>query len=412
MPKNLIRSKCYEMANGSGLEIIDVIMSIIGAAFYCSIYYLMPNNLYWIFISIVYFTFFELNVYFLIKLIGLASYYMQNKAHYIDIIVLICCDIGMILDLANLTHILFAIGIALHLAKNLRWLTLIKDDKIRVIIDSLAFILPSLLNVCILLLIILVIYAVLGLQLFWNVKYHGTLNDTINFRSFGKALLLTLTCATGNDWNDIMYDLTFVEGECTSEFQDYAGLENNGVIGCGTYMTYPYFITFVILVQLIGIKLLNVVVLEGYMDSANENYSLITAKDFDKFVEKWTIYDPQGTGWISVEGLVYLLFSLDPPLGVYTKQLRDNMWNTYKNTNRVSALRNRSIKTLIEKVDVNEEFILHKYEYSVFERRKVMKLLLELKIPLETGTWRVHYRDVCKRLAIRAIRAKKDANFE
>ena len=358
-----------------------------------------------------YATVLEFNIYFFIKFIGYGTFYMRELINKIDLLIFVFCDIGIVLDLTDITPISYAIGISFHMAKNLRWLKLIKDPKISVIVDSIRFILPSLLSTCILLVIFMVIYTVFGIQLFWNVKYYDALNESSNFRSFGKAFLSVLTSATGEGWSELMHSLANTSNDCVNGIQSYEDIQKMGVMGCGTLWAYPYFISFIIAINLIGIKMLSVIVLGGYMESVNENYSIITAEDFEKFLDKWAIYDPQATGWISVEGLIYLFFSLDPPIGVYAKTTRNKMWNTYKKMKKVVSLTNGAIMTLDDKIGSNEEFILHKNEGCVFERRRVIKLLKELEIPLEVDTWRVHFRDVCKNVVVRAIRIKNKNNF-
>ena len=55
--------------------------------------------------------------------------------------------------------------------------------------------------------ILLFIYAALGINLFSQVQYQNELNEKNNFRSFGNAMVLLMRCATGEDWNLIMYEL-------------------------------------------------------------------------------------------------------------------------------------------------------------------------------------------------------------
>ena len=60
--------------------------------------------------------------------------------------------------------------------------------------------------------ILLFIYAALGTNLFSQVIYQDQLNEKNNFRTFGQAMILLMRCATGEDWNLIMYELANTEG--------------------------------------------------------------------------------------------------------------------------------------------------------------------------------------------------------
>ncbi|MDR3547561.1 MAG: ion transporter [Candidatus Pacebacteria bacterium] len=325
-------------------------------------------------------------------------------------LIVLCGDVGVFLEAEEVTKIPFAIGTALRLVCLLKQLKKTKSAKLNVIIDSILFTLPSLLNVGVMLLIVFVVYSILGVHLFWNVKYQRSLDENTNFRTFWSSILVVISCATGEDWNGIMQSLAHVQGDCVTG-QTFEEARANGIQGCGTMWAYPYFITFLVVVCLIGMNMLTVVVIEGYMESVNENYSIITAKDFEEFLDNWAVYDPQGTGWISVEQLVYLFFGLDPPLGVYDKKIREKLWKSYKRRIKTSN-RSRFRGSLISQISPNEELLVHKNAACVFERRKIQRLLRELRVPLEVGTWRVHFRDVCQRMTVRAIMLKKKEDFE
>jgi Ion transport protein len=68
--------------------------------------------------------------------------------------------------------------------------------------------LPSLANVGALLLLILYVYAVVGIQAFSMIKLKNNLNSHANFQHFGTALLTLLTILTGEDFDLILVDMT------------------------------------------------------------------------------------------------------------------------------------------------------------------------------------------------------------
>ena len=67
--------------------------------------------------------------------------------------------------------------------------------------------LPALGNVAALMFMLFFIYAVIGVQLFATVAYHGSYNEQANFRDFGAAMLLLLRMSTG-----IIFGLAHVLG--------------------------------------------------------------------------------------------------------------------------------------------------------------------------------------------------------
>ena len=83
----------------------------------------------------VYATSLEFNIYCIIKLLGFGMHYFQDSKNCFSLFILICIDLGIILEQANVTPILFSIGVALGIIKNYTWLYHITSPKIKVIID-------------------------------------------------------------------------------------------------------------------------------------------------------------------------------------------------------------------------------------------------------------------------------------
>ena len=85
----------------------------------------------------------------------------------------------------------FLLWLSFHVrvAKVGRVLRLIKGAKgIRTLLFSLVMSLPALLNICLLLFLVMFIFAVFGMSLFKNVQIRGGFNDVHNFKTFFKVL--------------------------------------------------------------------------------------------------------------------------------------------------------------------------------------------------------------------------------
>jgi hypothetical protein len=86
--------------------------------------------------------------------------------------------------------------------------------------------LPSLANIGSLLALIFLMYSILGVYLFADVKLHGEVNEKVNFKNVGTAFLTLIRVATGEKWPDIMEGLSRMNGlgyECIENpsYQDY-----------------------------------------------------------------------------------------------------------------------------------------------------------------------------------------------
>ena len=98
-----------------------------------------------------------------------------------------------------------------------------------------------------LLLIIMFMYAVLGINLFTYVQRQENITDERNFESLGGALLLLFQCLTGDGWSAIMDDLMVTpERGC-----DPTLTPSN----CGTPIALPFFISWTIVGSFVFLNL-------------------------------------------------------------------------------------------------------------------------------------------------------------
>ena len=78
--------------------------------------------------------------------------------------------------------------------------------------NTMILTLPGLSNISALLMLLLFIFSVMSMSLFGKIKYHGALDYNVNFRAFPRAVLIMFKCATGENWNGLMHDLTYKSG--------------------------------------------------------------------------------------------------------------------------------------------------------------------------------------------------------
>jgi voltage-dependent calcium channel L type alpha-1C/voltage-dependent calcium channel L type alpha-1D len=74
------------------------------------------------------------------------------------------------------------------------------------IFDTIVIAAPAMGSLGLLLLLIVVLFAIIGMQLFAFVKLQSELNARANFQSFTNSFLLLMRCATGEGWNALMFD--------------------------------------------------------------------------------------------------------------------------------------------------------------------------------------------------------------
>ena len=84
---------------------------------------------------------------------------------------------------------------------------------------------------------------------------------------------------------------------------------------CGTFLAYPYFISFTVLVTMLIMNLSIAAVIEGLETAKKENMGIVQGDEIEIFLDYWQFYDPMATGWITLKSLVFLLYELPPPMG-------------------------------------------------------------------------------------------------
>ncbi|XP_065724029.2 voltage-dependent calcium channel type A subunit alpha-1 isoform X6 [Drosophila suzukii] len=183
--------------------------------------------------------------------------------------------------------------------------------------------------VCLLIAMLFFIYAIIGMQVFGNIKL-GTVENSItrhnNFQSFIQGVMLLFRCATGEAWPNIM--LACLKGKACDEDAEKAPGEY-----CGSTLAYAYFVSFIFFCSFLMLNLFVAVIMDNF-DYLTRDSSILGAHHLDEFVRIWAEYDPNATGKIHYTEMYDMLKNMDPPLGfgnkcpnrlAYKKLIRMNM---------------------------------------------------------------------------------------
>jgi len=187
---------------------------------------------------------------------------------------------------------------------------------------TMAFILsvPKLANVGFIMLLLIYLFAVLGVNLFAEVGYidGGSYNDYANFRTFWTAMSLLIRSMTGEGWNAIMHDLSkdkfyyesYLNVQCVEGLSVTAAnfhlldADGDGAVdperinGCGKQeWAFAFFITYTLIVTFVILNLFIAVIFEGFEESCKSE----VADLLQTCVEAWRRYDPDNTMFVSLE---------------------------------------------------------------------------------------------------------------
>ena len=214
------------------------------------------------------------------------------------------------------------------------------------LIHSFSITLPGIFNVGCLLMLLIFVYAIIGMQLFAKTAYHGTYNENANFRSFYRSIVTLIRFATLDDWTTFMYDAAHDKRRCVEDpdFDSrYCGFNDHpGCIplnGCGDTTIFPFMLSFVLLVSCVFFNLFISIVLEGFMESASIDNAKISTETLMRFSSYWTKYDPEATCNATELKIIHLFTKLNLFLlflyllekGVIPKQLLPIfIWKLYE----------------------------------------------------------------------------------
>lgn len=170
---------------------------------------------------------------------------------------------------------------------------------LKTLLKSLIVSLPSLVNVGSLLVLLIFVYACIGMHLYNGVEHSQYITKYCNFDTFGYSMLTLFRCLTGEDWNKVMLD----------------------IVNDGQASAYAFFTSFMILGNFMLLNLCVAVILEAFAefmnaDSDNEHRKTELRAQVACFKQAWLKHDTDNTSFIPVHRIVALLHDLPPPLGV------------------------------------------------------------------------------------------------
>jgi hypothetical protein len=271
----------------------------------------------------------------------------------------------------------FRIGRVFRMVKRL--------GNLRVLFQSIILSLPALMNVGIILVMAMFIFAILGVQLFAKLEMpeDGTLGGYNHFMTFWSSLLLLLRALTGEAWPDMMYEMgspssfllaaptaaptlaptvvnqTFACPRWTTEDRadpPYAGMES--VCGFKTssepevnafgalfasvnpyhdpysveccpihgngnlWVAWFFWLAFNLIIPTVMVELIVFYILESFLDQSNDEASVVDLDMQDAIATAWEEVDPDGDGYVSRKGLIAFFRHLDEPMGFH-KGMRD-----------------------------------------------------------------------------------------
>ncbi|XP_036891194.1 voltage-dependent R-type calcium channel subunit alpha-1E [Sturnira hondurensis] len=168
--------------------------------------------------------------------------------------------------------------------------------------------------VCLLIAMLFFIYAIIGMQVFGNIKLdeESHINRHNNFRSFFGSLMLLFRSATGEAWQEIMLSCLGEKG-CEPDTTAPAGQSESE--RCGTDLAYVYFVSFIFFCSFLMLNLFVAVIMDNF-EYLTRDSSILGPHHLDEFVRVWAEYDRAACGRIHYTEMYEMLTLMSPPLGL------------------------------------------------------------------------------------------------
>ncbi|KAA0200133.1 voltage gated sodium channel [Hyalella azteca] len=249
-----------------------------------------------------------------LKVFALRWHYFKEPWNLFDFVVVIMSILGLVLsDLIEKYFVSPTLLRVVRVAKVGRVLRLVKGAKgIRTLLFALAMSLPALFNICLLLFLVMFIFAIFGMSFFMNVKHTGALDSVYSFETFFQSFILLFQMMTSAGWDGVLSGL-MNEKECDPPVPEL-GLSGN----CGNQtFGIAFILSYLVISFLIVINMYIAVILENYSQATEDVEEGLTGDDYDMYYEIWQQFDPKGTQFVQFSQLSDFLDVLEPPLQIH-----------------------------------------------------------------------------------------------
>ncbi|KAJ8274005.1 hypothetical protein COCON_G00086300 [Conger conger] len=244
--------------------------------------------------------------------------YFRDTWNIFDFITVLGSITEIVVDLQSVNTINMSF---LKLFRAARLIKLLRQGyTIRILLWTFVQSFKALPYVCLLIAMLFFIYAIIGMQVFGNIKLNDEshINQHNNFKTFFGALMLLFRSATGESWQEIM--LSCLGGqECEPDpsiVPPFMSPDHEG--GCGTEFAYFYFVSFIFFSSFLMLNLFVAVIMDNF-EYLTRDSSILGPHHLDEFVRIWGEYDRAACGRIHYTAMYEMLTHMSPPLGLGKK---------------------------------------------------------------------------------------------
>jgi len=196
-----------------------------------------------------------------------------------------------------------------------------QDKTISNVFETVSVSIWQVIHIVTVLAVVLMIFSVVAVQLYGNVKHQNRVGVQVNYKNFPNALSSIFQILFGDKWHQVQDDCMLTYPSCTPDIYDpndpevllYAS-------DCGSFSTalvfYPALLVcanYIVLNLFVGMIMNNF----AYINCKDSN-GVLEPADFVKMSDTWVSkFDPKGTGAIKLENVYCFMIEIGEPLGFF-----------------------------------------------------------------------------------------------
>jgi len=236
----------------------------------------------------------------ILKLIALDIQYFKEIWNWFDFVLVVLGYVGLVGGLGPLASLL-------RIFRIVRIFRLVRTSQgLLNLFRTLIYSIPSIWNVGAILILLMLIFAIMGMNLFANIKHGELLNENANFETFWGSMNTLFRMATGESFNGIMHDCMIQPPYCSEEYGN-----------CGYPQFAPmFFCLYFVFSAYMLLSMITAIILDNFGDTQAMSHNTVTEEHLDAFKEAWADLDPKGSMFLDEKLLPKLIQKVPHPLGV------------------------------------------------------------------------------------------------
>lgn len=280
----------------------------------------------------------------MIRIIAIGKDFFFKFLNIFDFIIISSSFFSFVYDFSSNENSNSSFLTVMNVIEVLRILRVIKQiPYLKKLITVLKVVLPQVANIAVLLFTVILIYSVLGVDLFVYMKPQSNVGGSnVNFRSIFISMMNLFRCMTGESWylqyadcartqqsNFVCYDVSTYEdyikyGDKFFFFKYNKNIFKIGLNGCGRPVhAFLYFFSFIVVVTLLILNLFVATILTATEEITKIEELSINRYQLNGIKHLWKEFDPKGSGYLDYKNFWRFSSKIAIIFGVKREDLLD-----------------------------------------------------------------------------------------